>query len=244
MIKIYIHCILLYLSCSFSYVCAQPHPDTTFLATAVQNSVKRYTQAVHYQTGLYNGSEYVEPEQTNEQHPFFISEDWVNGTVAYDGEVYENVPLLYDITSDKVITELHNANPLVLVPEKLTRFSLSGHTFERIQNETINNTLPRTGYYDVLYNGKTKVISLRQKIRQEKIESIKDIEIFFDERPRYFILKNGSYFPVKSKISVLKLLPDKKHELKHFASRNKLRFRKNREMALTRLAEFYDTEIK
>jgi len=36
-------------------------------------------------------------------HPYFESDDWVEGTVHYDGDLYEGVAILYDLVSEKVV---------------------------------------------------------------------------------------------------------------------------------------------
>src|SRR5687768_6744309 len=95
----------------FTAAFAQQTPayDTTFLQEAVLNAVKQYEASLAEQSILYNGSEYAEPSRTeNEYHPFFKSDDWLIGSVDYDGEQFTDIPLLYDLTGDKLITELPN----------------------------------------------------------------------------------------------------------------------------------------
>ena len=221
-----------------SLALAQPSADTLFMRDAVKNTIGFYTTSIQGQTSLYNGSQYREPNRSdNDQHPFFEADDWVTGTVTYDGQYYENVPLLYDITSDKVVTEnYYNADQIVLVWEKLDAFTIGDQAFEKLSHKT----LPRSGFYHVLYNGESKLVARRQKVIAEKISG-QSIEIEFDPRYRYFIFKNGAYFPVKSKASLLRVLEDEKPALRQFINKNKLRFKFMREEALRRVAAHYDT---
>jgi hypothetical protein len=234
MYKALMFCLLL---CA-SLAQAQPPADTLFVRDAVKNTIRFYTTSIQGQTSLYSGSQYREPNRSNnDQHPFFDADDWVTGTVTYDGQFYEGVPLLYDITSDQVVTEnYYNADQISLAREKLDAFTIGRHSFEKLSH----NTLPRPGFYQVLYDGESKVIARRQKIIREKITG-QTIEIEFDPRYRYFIFKNGAYFPVKSKASVLQVLQDEKPALKQFISKNKIRFKHMREAALHRVAAHYDT---
>ncbi len=214
--------------------------DTAFLAEAMRNSVAQYTRSMHGQANLYNGSEYREPRRTNDQHPYFVSEDWLEGSVLYDNDWYDHIPLQYDITRDIVITEMYtNGNPMVLVDAKVGGFSVGGHRFRKMIRDTLN-ALPETGFYDVLYDGKTRVIARRQKSTQERIESL-TVTINFEERNRYFILQNGRYHAVKSKRSVLTVLENRQGDLKKFLRANGVKYRKDRETALRKMAEFYDT---
>jgi len=139
-----------------------------------------------------------------------------------------------------VITELDiNGNPMALVDAKVGGFSIDGHTFQKLFRDTLN-ALPETGYYDILYDGKTRVVARRQKSTQERVESLA-ISISFEERNRYFILLDGRYHAVRSKRSVLDVLKSRQNDLKKFSRTGGLNFKKNREMALRKMAEFYDT---
>ena len=73
----------------------------------------------------------------------------------------------------------------------------------------------------------------------KKIE-VRVITVTYEERNRYFILRDGEFFPVRSKGSVLKILDNRRQELKRFLKREKIIFSDNRELALKRLAEHYD----
>jgi len=182
---------------------------------------------VHGQTYLYNGSIYRKPEQTGDSHPFFESDDWAYGTVRYNNQLFLNVPLLYDIMSDKLITENINAAEIQLVYEKLSGFTIGRHKFAKIEAKS----LPKNGFYEVLHDGPSQVVAWRLKLRRERIISL-EIDITFDEKNRYYILKNDTYFPVKSKASLLQVFADEKVALKQFMGKNKLHYRKDPETAL------------
>ncbi len=223
-----------------SYCIAQSaKPDTTFLSSAKEYQAALYNQFIRGQARLYNGSEYRDFYSKNDEHPYFGVDDWSFGDILYDEEIYKNIPLFYDIYHDKVITEhLLNGAKLELISEKVQRFSFSGHTFVRLQkNET---KVISDGFYDRLYDGHTKVYCRREKQLQQKIES-NDIIARFEERTRIFILTKGTYFPVKKKGSVLDVMGDKKQELKSFLKKNKIKYKDDREKAIVRLAEYYDS---
>lgn len=226
---------------SFTWSFSQKGEDTTFLSAAIQNSIGLYQKAIGGQAKLYNGSKYQAPEHAVDEHPYFFSDDWIMGDVFYDDEWFGNVPLMFDLHSGQLIAEhLSSGHPIRLVNEKLSHFSLAGHTFEKIVNESVGGSLPLTTFYDILYPGETKVIAWYQKFVRDLIES-HDIVRTFEARTRYFIFKNGVFFPVKSKASVLKILSDKKKDLKKFLKANRIQFSDNRESAMKKLAGFYDT---
>lgn len=218
--------------------------DTTFIQTASRNAIAIYKKSIGAQARLYNGSKYIEPEYSFEEHPYYLSIDWINGDVFYDGELFQNVPLMLDLNSGQLITEHYsNGQPMCLVPEKVLYFTISDRQFQRIENETVGNSLPATGYYEILYTGKSKVIARRQKILHEEIEN-GAIETTFDERNHFYVYKNGIFHPVKSKGSVLKLLQEQKQKLKKMLRQRKAEFDGNRELLFMNAAEYYDTLTK
>jgi hypothetical protein len=224
----------------FTAAFAQQTPayDTTFLHEAVLNAVKQYETSLAEQSILYNGSEYAEPSRTeNQYHPFFKSDDWLTGSVDYDGELFTDIPLMYDLTGDRLVTELPNATEVELITERLSAFTIDGHHFIKIKAE--KNGLLKSGFYEVLYEGERRVIAWHYKSNAEKIVD-QSVKKYFDEKNRYFILNNGIYYSVNNRSSFLKILSDQKTELKKFMKKNKLSFDK-REETLAALAAYYDT---
>jgi hypothetical protein len=221
-------------------LCAQS-VDTTFVRTAADNAAKLYEQQILGQSALYNGKEYKEPEQTNDQHPFFGSDDWVYGSVNYHSQTFNQVPLLYDITSDALVTEnFYNAEEIVLVKERLEGFTINGHTFIKINNKTTGGMLPASGFYELIHDGPTQVIARWQKTIRERIVG-QEIEIDFDARTRFYVFKNGKYFIVRNKGALLKILGDEKAALRQYIKKNNLQFRQSPDVMLKQLVAYYDT---
>lgn len=214
----------------------QSPADTSFVSESINTSVATYTRVIHGQSYLYNGSAYRRPDQTGDEHPFFESDDWVYGSVRYNNQLFLNVPLLYDITSDKLITENINAAEIQLVYEKLSGFTIGQHKFSKIEAKS----LPKNGFYEVLHDGPSQAVAWRQKIVRERIISL-EIDIGFDGKDRYFVLKNGIYFPVRNKVSLLRIFADERNALKQFMGKNKLRYRKDPATVLRMVAAEYDS---
>lgn len=174
---------------------------------AVHNAVGLYQQATVESQHLYNGSEYYVYDDDVEEHQFFESEDWEDGSVVYDDRLYQPVPMLYDIVKDQVIIEhARGYDNVKLQSEKLTAFTLQKHTFVRLL-ETDSGI--RTGFYDLLYDGAIKVLARRIKERKEAIENLR-IKITFPAKSVFFIYKDRVYHSVNNKKSVLGLFAEQK----------------------------------
>ena len=214
--------------------------DTAFLTSAKIYQKNLYENFIHGQSRLYNGSEHRDYLSRDEEHPYFGVDDWAYGTLVYDDEVYQNVPMFYDLSRDRVISEhILNGAKIEMVTEKISRFTMSGHTFVRLYKD--EGKIISTGFYDMLYNGPSKVFVQRVKLLQQKVES-NDIIARFEERNRIYLYKDGKYYPVKKKKSVMAVFADRKQDLKSFLKKNKIKYRGDRETAIVRLAQFYDAQ--
>ncbi|MEJ7646289.1 MAG: hypothetical protein WKF87_16960 [Chryseolinea sp.] len=216
-----------------------PAPDTVFLTKARTQMIARYEDDMKPQSRLYNGTEYQDYFSKNDEHPYFGIDDWSYGDILYDDELYENVAIFYDISRDRVITE-HGLNgaKIELITEKVSTFTINNHKFVHLKSpdQTID-----VGFYEVLSDGKTKVYARRQKFLQQTAES-NDIIYTFEEKNRLYIFKDGIFHSVRSKKSVLKVLKDRKQALTAYLNKNNMRFKTNREDAISKMASQYDAE--
>lgn len=216
--------------------------DTTFLTSAKEKQISLYTEYIQGQTRLNNGSEYRDYLARNEEHPYFGFDDWHYGDIIYDEEIYKNVPMFYDLSRDKVISE-HSLNgaKLELISEKIQMFSLEEHNFVRLKADP--SKVIESGFYEVLHDGKTKVYVRWEKSLQQKVES-NDIVFNFEVKKRVYILKDGVYYPVKKKDSVVEVFKDRKQDVKAFMRTLGKVSKTDREHAIAKVAAFYDSETK
>lgn len=225
--------------CHFSGY-AQTDSDTSFVITASENAVKRYEKFIKGQSGLYNGSEYRTVRRSNEEHPFFFQDDWQWGSVDYNGQHYEQVPILYDIFTDELVTEhYHNAQEIVMVKSKVTAFHMAGADFINIQ-DPLPSGLPVTGFYEVVYNGPSMILTRHQKRLEEKIEQT-ELLVFYTFRIRHYLLKDETWYRISSKRELMKLFGDQKQEIRTYIKKNGLKLSKTNPEAYGKVAAYYDT---
>ncbi len=208
--------------------------DSSFLAEARKNSIASYSKAIGPQSHLYNGSAYTEYISQQNEHPYFIDE-WLDGSVVYDGEYHTNVPILYDLSLDRVIIDnAFSIKKVMLVNEKVAEFTIQDHHFVHL----VDTPLPE-GHYELAYDGDVKVYVRHKKSLQSRVV---DYSVFnqFEEKKLYYIYKDGKFISVRGKGSVLKVFEDKKKELKKFIRDNRLAFGSDRIRDISRVAEQYD----
>ena len=230
------------LFCISGSTCFGQVAEPDLVTAAVKKATDLYTQSMDSDSHLYHGLEYVDYDKSYlDGHQFYRKNTETEATVVYDGAQYTQVPLLYDLVLDQVIIEHpESAYKMSLISEKVKSFSYLGHTFIRLEPDTMADSPIRPGFYDLLVSGNTALLARRTKNIQERAGQ-GGMEGEFHERNRYFIQKNNRYYSVNDKKSLLKLFSDQKKELQKYARSSKLNFRKKREAALTQLVQFYNS---
>ena len=203
---------------------------------AASNIIDVYYHALGNQSPLYNGSEYIEFASTlQEGHPFFETNVFVNGSIRLDGMEFLDVPMLYDLVKDQVIIQHFGKVYKINLPaEKIERFTLSGHSFIRILQDSSHQL--KTGFYDKLYNGKIMVLARREKKIRENVQ----IDNIVDQKNFYYIKKNGIYYALKNMRTLLGILKNKKKEIQKYLNKNKVKYKNDPEHAMIIAAEYYD----
>jgi hypothetical protein len=214
--------------------------DSVKCRNAISNTIALYTETVGVQAGIYNGCDY-QYERINSGHVFFETNNLVKGSIVYNHIEYRDVPMLYDIVRDELVIQ-GNYQPyfILLASNKISQFSLSGHTFTRISADSLTGTAIQTGFYECLYNGKTKAWVKNRKVIDESIDNGNILKKTAVEKNKWFISKQGTYYEVQGKSSILKVLSDKKKEIQQFSKKNKIRFKDDMNNALAFIMAYYD----
>lgn len=226
-----------------TFVSFGQNADSTAHGKEIAFAVAAYKDATRQSQNLYNGRQYYVYDNRSEEHQFFEFRKWHNGVLMYDGQRFDSIPMLYDIFKDELIIKHFNGDHLLLQSEKIDYFNVDNHSFERLEAGKDINEQMRTGFYDVLYNGKSRTIVRRYKTRQEKIVD-KMVVALYPQKNNFYIKKGDHYHSVGSKKATLNLFPEYKRELRKVLKDEKIKFRKNREVAIVRMVETYDKLAK
>ena len=198
-----------------------------------------YKNAMGVNIHLFNGSEYVNYDHRITGDPFFESVFFKSGSLVYDGIPYTDIKMSYDILNDDVVITNYNGLPLLLTKEKISSFDFAGHYFIKVVTDSTASAM-KTGFYDVLHNGTTKLLAKRKKEITEKI-STQYSESFFTQHDRYYIVKDSVSYAVRDRRSALNVMKNRKNELSKFIHQNKIKFHKNFEAALLKTVAYYDS---
>lgn len=220
-----------------------PAADSSALATTTTTLNRHYARAVGQEAYLYTGVEYVEYVKPYVRgHQFFGNSEFHDTTVEYNGVAYPAVPMRYDLVLEQLVLDSPAGGmQMRLLNERVSRFTMDGHTFVRILADTASRATLRTGYYDLLVDGPVQLLASRRKSVQET-STPSGLEGEVEARNFYFIHRGAQYHEVSSANSVVNLFPARKAALRKYIRTQQLKFKKTtRESSIVALVQYLGT---
>jgi hypothetical protein len=225
---------------------AQTAQDSIFYQTAVTNTISIYKKQLGDQSPFYNGSRYSPTGFTfRTGSPYFISDSFNLGSVVYDDILFDSVYLLYEDMRELLVSRSNNNYLLQLINQRVSSFIISGHSFIRLTADSLHPGIAKTGYYEILYPGRSQILKKTFKTIIEEPSVYENTVIrHVEETESYYIRIAGSYHHVKSQTELLTQIHDHQKEIQKYIKKTKLNFRKNRENLLVLAAVYYDQMAK
>ena len=205
-----------------------------------KNPIEYFQNEIGEDAHLFTGKEYTPYSKEIKGHPFFVADQMQNSDIFYDGTLYTNIPLLFDIVRQEIVIYRYNQNVRMrLLSEKVKYFTLAGHKFENItlsegKDENISNRI-----YDIVFDGAASVLVKRVKRIRYPLKA-EEPPVFIEEDVLYIRNGNSLYF-VDNRSSLLQAMNDKKELIKKYIRKNKFRFKKNIEKEVIMITSYYIT---
>ena len=219
--------------------------DTAFAHQTTQAAIHQAVTSYHLytdkQSRLFRGIEYFGHSPMIQGIPFFQENTWQRGYIVYDDIAYDTVRMMFDLVKDKVVILHYNGfYRLSLFSEKIKEFSFLNHHFLRLEHDSLRNSAPVTGFYDMLYTGNTSVVVRRTKFIEETVRE--QVERKFIVKDFFYIrTQDGVFHIIRTKGALRSVLKDRSREVKQYMRKNKLRFRQDKEKAIVQAVTYYDS---
>ena len=212
--------------------------DSSYYQAAVNNAIALYQQSEKDQSRLMNGREY-KPYTFPfvRSFPYFLSKDFSEGSISYDGGFYDHVQLLYDEIAELVI--LNRGVAIELANERIKEFTILGHKFVPLIKDSMNKR-PGSGFYESLYQGKIEVYKKEKKSIVDILSSTEGYQAEAVSKTSYFLKKENTFYPVKKKRDMLRVLGNKKSEIQQYIKQNRLDFKHDKDNTLAKIGAYYD----
>jgi hypothetical protein len=224
----------------FGICYGQSNADNLQNRPVLTTTINNYNVAIGQQSLVYNGVGYALIRKMKGNPHFMDTTATTNGSVVYYGETYPNIPLLYDINRDLLVSVWVDGTSLYsFTSDRLSEFTLLKHHFIRLNPDSVAQKVVKAGFYDDLYTHKLQVLAKRQKIIHIA-GTLLSTDDYFDPKVYYYLKKNGRYFTISGEGDMLDVLQDRKKELKDYIKSNKIKYRNDPESFMVMLATYYD----
>lgn len=193
---------------------------------------------------IYTGIQFYGYSPVIEGIPFFQSAAWQKGMLEYEGVAYQSVFMKYDLVRDEVVITADKNAGISIVPfsPRISRFSFSGSTFVRLGKYSDGSSLP-DGFYQQLAQGKVTAYAKKTKLIREVV-SVGAISQFFEDKVKYYVLRDGVYHTIKNAGDLWSLLKEYKKEIQQYLASSNLKYRNDPERTIVAAVEFYNQRAK
>ena len=172
---------------------------------------------------------------------FLFSPEFLPGSVTVNGRTFDNSNFRFklDIVNDELLILTDRNTILQLNKEMVDLFTLLYENklfrFKKLETDSLNIL---NGYVNVIYDGETSLyVKYKKEIHLRNSAGEKDT---FIQSHQVYIMKEGILHKVSNKTSLIKLLSDRKEQLKGFIRSNKIRISGKSPENIAPVLAFYD----
>jgi hypothetical protein len=171
--------------------------------------------------------------------PYFLSGEYLNGDITFNGRVFRDRTFKYDIYNDEIVLWINSSTIIILNKEMVDRFDINYlNNKYHVENMGEDSTSVLKGYVNVYYDGPTALyVKYRKEIEILAVDNKYDL---FVQLHKIYIRKDGEPVQISGKREMFKLLADKKTELRSFIKQNKLSVSKSEPQSFIPVLEYYD----
>ncbi|HEY9003592.1 MAG TPA: hypothetical protein VIM89_19700 [Mucilaginibacter sp.] len=215
-----------------------PPPDSALYSSAAVNTISYFNANIGDQSEIYSGTQYDLLPPANKGTFYFQDKNICTPSlICFNAKWHKDIPVLYDVYNDIMVSV--NGNYLfALKPEKLSDVFLLGHHFVYFDPKGRNNM--SIGFYDELYDGRSKVLVKRIKTVFDHQVSAQFAEIIYEDHSTIYLKKGDKFLEISSKGDLKDALADKKKQINEFMRVNKINFNKDKESTVAKVAGYYD----
>ena len=199
--------------------------------------VSGYMKAVSEYASLYSGNCQQSLEFRVIDHQYFKEQHYVIGKLFYNGILYPDVLLRWDLYRDELIVLSPAGSNIVLINENTGFAEIHGyHIFYHHPDGSTG--CPSAGYYLLLHSGKYRLLEkISYSPNVAKIEG-KRLTYTFLVSSFFYLQKDEVYHKINSQRKLLKTLGTHRKEMKSLIQSNGYKYKRNaEEMALELVKE-------
>lgn len=211
--------------------------DSSDYLAGIKKATTQYHLSRGIQSAIYNGPKHVGYLSDIKGSAYFPTSEWQKGAVYYDGLLYDNETLKFDLVTNDLVIKSPAGFGIELFRPRVKYFSLGGHQFIHLQ-QSEHLPLP-SGYYDQLVVGKMNILARRTERINEAIVGV-DLERSFVMTRNFYLLLDGKYYSIRKADDILSHTGEKRKAIKKMLRKNRLKFNRDMEQSIIMIADYYN----
>ena len=149
---------------------------------------------------------------------FFLQTILSTGSVVYDGIRFDSLALLYDDLRQLLVFK-KDAYLLQLVNQRVSGFQIAGHHFVRLEAGNSNPGIPVTGFYEILYPGRSEVLKVTIKNITGCASITEGMIHFIESSDAYYVKSGNTFIRVRSRRDLLMFFRGMKRKFRSLSKR-------------------------
>jgi hypothetical protein len=206
-------------------------------------AIGMYKRIMNHSYDVVNGRDYIVYHNIYKSNPFFKSATISTGTIFYNGRIFSDLNLLYDIYKDELILNYLNSDgylKLISINKNcLDSFRIIIDN-EPVMFQTIifpESSELKSGFYEIAYRGRTQLLIKHVK----ELEKKDGYDNYIYDEHRYLNIY-GTNYRIRSLSKFIKLFGDKSTLIKKYiGSMHVISFRRITDAELVRILRYYET---
>lgn len=198
---------------------------------------------------IYSGNEWRPRVTPVTGHEFFLSGDYLDGSVTVAGFTFNNLRLKYDIFSDEIILLWKDIHSILLNSNTVESFTVgiysgAGRNPDFIGRRFINlndRYQEITGFAEVIYKGTSMVVAKHSKT--VAIHTSMSSYAQYRENTRLWFITGNGVGMIRSRASFLRMFGEYEDEVKRFVRQNHIEISRFSPEGYGEAAAYYDSLI-
>ncbi|MFI1744331.1 hypothetical protein [Thalassobellus sediminis] len=188
---------------------------------------------------VINGQEYIDVYKSlkRDNHKFYSSDDFFEGTVIYNSQPYYGLKIKYDLLNDLIILESINqkVNYLSLNSQFVTEFIIDNNKFVRLPISPVITEFYKNGFFKESFKGKEFSLFIKNIKYKNEVISRRKVLYTFRDKEIYILSSKNQYYLIDKIKDVTDVLSLNKKQIQLFYKENKKLFKKDKEQFLNKL---------
>jgi hypothetical protein len=199
-----------------------------------------FTDTLKENQTLYNGRLWINTTYKVKGHPYFLTGEYLSGSITFNGKVFPRQRFKYDTYNDEIILWINPQTVIYLNKEMIDSVSLDYQNKSyKIVSFGDDSTSIVKGLVNVYYGGPTSLL-----VKNKKMIDLLAVERKYDlfyETIRMYVKKDDKIYPVTGKKDLLEILEDKNAEVKNYIKANKLIIMRKDPESFVPVLRYYDS---